>query len=552
MTPVEFEGKRLERVSVKEYLRWVQVESKRHFTEEGQYLANQEAIPNKCETCSMLYCDCPSVLKPTSCGNENVTYLPRMDDRCNANYCTRCEAHHKDEAPVLEPHTGEWEYYSGRTRGFFHRRAENLQRHYERALTSSILATNAVCVWWEKLDFMPESWICHPRVLKFGLFFWRENIKRSLISGNSFFVFTMIALMWSFPRLSLLWLSLTIFMCYWYTCATIQTYKKMVRNRILELKDVVRTYTQQWQSKYAIIGLGAIGIILATMRTKYTKLNVQTGLNPENIGEVDERNDRVNPWLVVETVPLPMSEPSKTTTSDNLASSMKTNLVGVVSDKNKTTLGFYITSNFMLVPTHFLREHGDRDVSIRCYKTEPGKVGSYFKDKISKAFRVDIPLTDFTLCFVTSGGSMKDFRKFLPEGNVLKRTPAKLVTREIMGSSLQAIPMLFRGSSRVAHTQTTFMGSYYDLPIETQAGMCMSPVISDAKGSMILGFHLGGKGKLGGCGTLTVDQVNHAIGELSTVDGVVLSASCGDLIPNMGDFPTETFGKSIFKERKFI
>jgi LPS O-antigen subunit length determinant protein (WzzB/FepE family) len=58
----------------------------------------------------------------------------------------------------------------------------------------------------------------------------------------------------------------------------------MVRNRILELKDVVRTYTQQWQSKYAIIGLGAIGIILATMRTKYTKLNVQTGLNPENIG----------------------------------------------------------------------------------------------------------------------------------------------------------------------------------------------------------------------------------------------------------------------------
>ena len=75
----------------------------------------------------------------------------------------------------------------------------------------------------------------------------------------------------------------------------------------------------------------------------------------------------------------------------------------------------------------------------------------------------------------------------------------------------------------------------------------MSPVISDAKGSMIMGFHLGGKGKLGGCGTLTQYQTNLAIAELASVDGVVLSASCGDLEPNMGDFPTETFGKPIFE-----
>ncbi len=549
MIPVEFEGKKMERVSVKEYLRWVQIESKQHFTEEGQYLANQEAIPTKCEKCSMLYCDCASVLEKVLIPKDETLadQIRKRNQKDEPPVCVPCESKEESSLPVLTPNAGEWEYYSGKTRGFFHRRAEELQRGYERALTSSVLATNAVCVWWERVDFMPESWICHPKVLKFGLFFWREDIKRSLITGNSFFVAMMLAAMWSFPRLSLLWLGIASFGMYWYTCATVQTYKNMVRNRILELKDVVRTYTQQWQFKYAIIGLGAIGIILATMRSRYTKLETQTGLSPENIEEVQERNDKVNPWLVAETVPLPMSEPSKTTTSDNLASSMKTNLIGVVSDKNKTTLGFYITSNFMLVPTHFLREHGDRDVAIRCYKTEEGKVGSYFKDKISKAFRVDIPLTDFTLCFVTSGGSMKDFRKFLPEGNVLKRSPAKLVTREIMDTSLKAIPMLFKGSSRVAHTQTIFMGSYYDLPVETQAGMCMSPVISDAKGSMIMGFHLGGKGKLGGCGTLTIDQVNLAISELSSVDGVVLSASCGDLVPHMGDFPMETFGKSIFE-----
>jgi len=192
-----------------------------------------------------------------------------------------------------------------------------------------------------------------------------------------------------------------------------------------------------------------------------------------------------------------MSEPSKTTTSDNLATSMKTNLIGVVSEKHKTTLGFYITSNFLLIPTHFLSEHEGKDLNVTCYKTGEDKVGSYFRDKISQAYKVEIPTTDFTLCFVTSGGSMKDFRKFLPQGNVLKRCPAKLITREIMDTTLKAIPMLFKGSSRVAHTKKVFMGSYYNLPIDTQPGMCMSPIISDAKGSTIMGFHLGGKGKIG-------------------------------------------------------
>jgi hypothetical protein len=577
MKPVEFEGKKLKRVSVKEYLRWLQIASKQHFTEEGQYLANQESIPTKCEKCGMLYCDCATVLEKVSCpkceekcspkARTDIPYCreiakskprkspkfkrrfssPTMEREPGMGACTRVPYCGDSSKPTLDPHAGEWEYYSGKARGFFHRRAEELQRGYEHALTSSTIATDQVCQWWERFDFMPESWICHPKVLKFGLFFWREDIKRSLVAGNGFFVAMMLAAMWSFPYFSLLWLGVCSFGMYWFTCATIQTYRNMVRNRILELKDVVRTYTQQWQFKYAIIGLGAIGIILATMRSRYNQLETQTGLDPENIEEVQERNDTENPWLTAKTVPLPMSVPSRTTTSNDLAASMRTNLIGVVSDANKTTLGFYVTSNFLLVPTHFLDEHGDRDVGVRCYKAIEGQVGKVFRDKISKAFRIDIPTTDFSLCFLTSGGSMKDFRKFLPTGSTLRKTAAKVVTREIMGASIQTIPTLFRGTSRVAHTKKVFMGSYYELPCNTQAGMCMSPVISDMKGSTILGFHLGGKGKIGGCGTLTLDQVNYAITELSSVDGVVLSASNGKLDPNMGTFPVETFGKSILE-----
>jgi hypothetical protein len=585
MTPVVFEGKKLERISVKEYLKWVQLASKEHFTEEGQYLANQKTVPTRCDKCKFFYCDCVSALEqvlnpnPPSCKPCDERVIPDslngkvpdveqsslIGDECpccgekfcdcdyhndqhgNHDWCSRCKTWDPESTPTLQPHAGEWEYYSGRTRGYFHRRAEALQRHYAHAVTTSILAANAICLWWERVDFMPESWICHPKVLKFGLIFWREDIKRSLIAGNSFIFVMTLVLCYGVPRVSVVWNGIGLFLAYWYTCATIQTYRLMIRDRILELKDVVQTFTQQWQFKYAIIGLGAVAMVLSAMRYRYQKLETQTGLEPESIEEVQERNDRVNPWLVSECVPLPMSEPAKTTTADNLASLMRTNLVGIVSDKNKTSLGFYITSNFLLVPTHFLNEHGDRDVSIRCYKNGANKVGSFFRDRISRAFRVDIPTTDFSLCFITSGGSMKDFRKFLPEGNILKRTSAKLVTREIMDTTLRAIPMLFKGSSRVAHTEKIFMGSYYDLPIETQAGMCMSPVISNSKGSMILGFHLGGRGKLGGCGTLTRGQLDFAISELAQVDGVILSASSGDLDPHMGDFPTETFGRPIFE-----
>lgn len=505
MKPIIFQGKLMENVSVNQYLHWVQVASKKHFSEEDQYLNNQEGLPIKCTKCDRFYCDCT----------------------------------------MLEPESGEWLSY--KHRNFYQQKAEIIKSFYDRALTVTILSANNLCNRWERFDILPERFICHPRVLKTCLFFWREDIKSSLISGYSFLFAFLLLMCISVPILSVIWIILYIVSTYWFTCVTIATYKNMIRERILDLKDVVITYTQQWQFKYAIIGLGAIGVVLAFLRSKYKRLDAHTGLDPTDIDEVNERNERVNPWIIAETTSLPMSEPSKTTTSTNLAESMRTNLVGLVSDKNKTTLGFYITSNFMLIPTHFLTEHGERDISVRCYKTGEGKVGSYFRDKISQSFTINIPLTDFSLCFVTSGGSMKDFRKFLPEGNLIRSCPAKLITRDIMDTTLQAIPILFKGVTSVSHSKCTFLGSYYNLPVSTRNGMCMSPVISDAKGSTILGFHLGGKQKLGGCGILTRDQIEFALKELSTVDGVVLSASCGDLFPHMGDFPDSTFGKPILQ-----
>lgn len=509
MTPVEFEGQKLENITVKTYLRWLQVTSKQHFTEEGQYLANQEAMPTKCKSCSMVYCDCKN--------------------------------------PVLEKQAGEFEYYSGNNLGFFHRRAEALQDFYQRAGTTTLLAVNEICLRVEAIDWLPERVICHPWILKCGLMFWTPSLMYAIYKIIAVWVCITMALCLLIPRLFPLMIVLGASGGYIAVCTTTRIYKEMVKNGILRCKDVVKTFVRRWETKYAIIGLGAIGIILATLRSRYTQLDAQTGLDPQDMFEVNERNAQVNPWMHASTVPLPMSEPAKTTSASDLSLAMRTNLIGIVSDKGKTTLGFFITSNVMIVPTHFLNAHGERDVSIKCYKRGNKNVGDNFRDKISLAFSYNIPDTDFTACFITSGGSMKDFRHFLPEDNELKKVSATVVTRGIIDSAVQTIPAFYKGSGSVAHTEKVFAGGYYNLAEQTKNGMCMSPVISAAKGSVILGFHLGGKGRLGGCGTLTKPQVDNALFHLSTVEGVVLSASCGDLEPEMGVFPTETFGKPIFE-----
>jgi hypothetical protein len=509
LVPIEFEGKPLKDISVKEYLKWVQVASKEHFKHQQEYLQNQDSLPTVCEQCKTCYCDCP---------------------------------------PVLTPEAGEWRYSAGvKAKSFCDRKLESIQHAYSVASTSSAIAAEELCQMWQRVDFIPESFVCHPKILKFCLFFWKDDLKQSLYSGLIFIFLFCLGLCLQFPRLSVLWVITLFPTMYCYVCTTVQTYQHMIRDRILDLKDVVKTYVNNWQFKYAIIGLGAISLVLVAMRSRHVNLETHTGLNPDSIEEVNVRNDRVNPWLVADTTRLPMSEPSKTTTSENLASSMNTNLVGIVSDQMKTTLGFYITSNFLLIPTHYAKAHKKKDFLITVYKNGGNKVGSSFRDKLCLGYSVQIPNTDFTLCYVTSGGSMKDMRKFLPEGNNFARTSAKLITRGIQNSTLTAIPTLLKGSSMVSHTECTFVGSYYNLPQDTKSGMCMSPVISDGRGSTILGFHLGGKGRLGGCGTVTADEIEVALGRLSDIDGVVLSASSGALTPNMGDFPMTTFGKKILE-----
>jgi 4-hydroxybenzoate polyprenyltransferase len=82
----------------------------------------------------------------------------------------------------------------------------------------------------------------------------------------------MLASMWVFPYFCLVWLIMCIAAMYYYTCATMQTYQLMARDRMLELKSVVKTYTNSWQMRWALLGLGALGVLMLVFKKKVKQI----------------------------------------------------------------------------------------------------------------------------------------------------------------------------------------------------------------------------------------------------------------------------------------
>jgi hypothetical protein len=89
---------------------------------------------------------------------------------------------------------------------------------------------------------------------------------------------------------------------------------------------------------------------------------------------------------------------------------------------------------------------------------------------------------------------------------------------------------------------SSFFGAKYNLRFETFEGLCMAPIVTETKGPLIGGFHLGGKnGETRGCsGLLLKDEFISAMERLRQAPGVVLSKSSGTI-------PTELYDIQFYQ-----
>jgi len=350
------------------------------------------------------------------------------------------------------------------------------------------------------------------------------------------------------------------FICGWYLSSLIIFYttilviavilyyeKQAVKQELLQRNNALPAYVKIFKehSGKVLLGVGLFGLYYV-FRWLYGIKKVfspQGNLIPQSMEDVKERDAEPNVWASHYISPLPMSTASKTTTSHDLANKCTENLVYIESAKYFIR-GFLIESNFMIIPAHFVKKHweeGYSDFDIRCWRRNPKVSGANFRDKIAKEYTYLVPGTDFAICYTPSSGSMGDMRKFLPMGAVTD-SDATFILKDKSGDVEFAKTFYRHDRTGIDHYSMQHIpGGTYKLPFDTVEGMCMSPLVSRGRGTTILGFHLCGQGRTGGCGYLTFDQVETGLEHLAEVPGVVRTVSQGTL-------PKDQFGIKLIEE----
>lgn len=270
--------------------------------------------------------------------------------------------------------------------------------------------------------------------------------------------------------------------------------------------------------------------------SRLRRLATQGSLEPRTQEDVDKRDAEDNPWIEVAKRPLPMSNESKCVDTERLEAMVDKNLLyGSIhlGDENGMLNAMALTSNVLLIPMHYFDEFGD-ELECTFRKRNPEGGGGKFRTHLSKEASYHIPNTDFAVCYTPSGGSFKNLIRYLPTG-YSHALPFRLLWRQKDGEILKGKGLT---SPQEVETSRRYHGGLYkNLTIDTFGGLCGAVLVSETRGSVILGFHLGGTaGTTHGCyGTLTQQQALGAIEKIRNLEGICISGA-------EGTFPTEVLG----------
>jgi len=288
---------------------------------------------------------------------------------------------------------------------------------------------------------------------------------------------------------------------------------------------------------YITKACGFLGVIYGTvlMYRKWNGMSTQGNLTPTTMEDIDERDTEVNPWSGVVVTPMPSGAKSKTVTVDVLGALVRKNLCHMelrdADDEVCRCDAFFPKSNVVIIPQHVW--HGDT-VTATFVRHDVETIGGNFRAILSRATTVDIPNTDFCISYVPNGGDWKDLTSYFALGSIPK-SPARIVYKDQVGNIRTCATMLANSTNNTG--TVAFKGFRYKLKFDTFDGLCMAPLITETKGPVIAGFHLGGKaGTPWGCaGSLVYKQLDTALTDLAKLETVLLGCSEGTLPTTLYD-----------------
>jgi len=280
--------------------------------------------------------------------------------------------------------------------------------------------------------------------------------------------------------------------------------------------------------------LGAIYMVVLMFR-KWNQMSNQGNLVPTTIEDVKERDLETNPWSGVIVTPMPSGAKSKTITAKILGALVQKNLCHVELEGEDGDVcrcdAFFPKSNVAILPQHVWRED---TLTASFVRHDTQLIGGNFRAILSKSTTVDIPNTDLCVTYVPNGGDWKDLSSYFSLGPI-PNSPATIFYKSREGEVRSCVTMLANAKNSTG--VKSFRGFRYKLKFDTFDGLCMSPLVTDTKGPVIAGFHLGGKtGTPWGCaGSLVHSQLETALTELAKVETVLLGCSEGTLATSLYD-----------------
>lgn len=347
------------------------------------------------------------------------------------------------------------------------------------------------------------------------------------------------SLLWLSPFFFMVSLLLCLFYCFLLVVILKDLYFVELRNRAI-VKPIDEEFRNKALKTFLSANVVVGGIYALSLAYKaYRKMYPQGSLEPKTIDEIEERDNETSPWTSVIRRPLPISHRSKTMNVEKLVNAVSKNLFYctiTLKDICARADILMLTSNVAMLPNHYFDEYG-YDLKCTFRRENPETSGCKFATILSRSASVLIPDTDMRLCYTPVGGSFKNIVDYFPI-DYLPDSPFRMIWRNKEGNILNAKGYGIKGRPK---TVCEFEGGHYQsLTMNTFGGLCGAVLCSDAKGSAIMGLHLGGRSgtPLGCYGSFLQSQLKDAINELRSIEGVIVSGSAGA-------FDTTMMGKTI-------
>lgn len=576
------DGKTLENISLAELIRWVAGDSRVFYENQAKVVRDSNNLSSKMNLCPSCRLPRPDVC---TCFKKLKTYMARLGDRCvESGYCTACEAYHGVPEPL--EHTCALDSYNFcSTCNKYHEVEEPeapdppkpMDTQFGEKIARALLKTGKQAykayfptvtyfsvrfeecaadwilsrlVWLEESPFavwtnyIPSDLIDKPWMK--NIVWWSaeeqltEKIRASYITHLCVGAFNILVAVFYWK-----WLALLLIPNLIGVCGVVEREKQYWYDKISEDNKAMPKVFRMYRDRHVKWITGTCAVIAACVaiamvwRALRIIPNPQGNLAPKKMADIVQRDSEVNPWIGAVASPMPCSEKSKTTMPDTLSDLVTKNLCYMeleIPGEDGTSRkfecdAFFPKSNVALVPQHMWKS---KSIKVNFTRHDPGLIGGNFTALISKNHSVDIPNTDLSLVWVPNGGDWKDLTPYLPLDRFAD-VPARLLHKRADGSVVTSKLKMAVGP--VHTTEMTYFGAEYDLTFDTFKGLCMSPIVTETKGPLIGGFHLGGRtGEAHGCsGLLLKDQLDKAFEELRAKPGLMLSKSSGTMPKELYD-----------------